>query len=85
MAKASGSAPDYSDESLAIGYQRARGKDTQHAMVAAQILEEMRGRLAAYARSRNARLVGDLDFDFPNAASLPRQVRREMFNKNEGE
>lgn len=69
--------PDYTDDSLAISYQWIRGKDAQDAMLGVRVLEEMREGMAAYARSCGARLVGDLDFDFPAPSSLPRSVRRE--------
>lgn len=68
---------DYADESLAIAYQWVRGEDARDATYGVRLLEEMQEGMAAYARSRGARLVGDLDFDFPSPSSLPRPVRRE--------
>lgn len=77
VVRTDGTGPDYSDESLAIGYQWIRGKAGHDATFGAEVLEEMQQGLAAYARERGAQLVGDLAFDFPNPSSLPPAVRRE--------
>ncbi|MER0476835.1 hypothetical protein ABR737_00430 [Streptomyces sp. Edi2] len=70
--------PDYADDSLAIAYQWMRGKDAQDPAVGRTVLGEMQQGMAVYARSRGARLVGDLEFDFPTPSLLPRPVQREV-------
>ncbi|MFJ5952587.1 hypothetical protein [Streptomyces noursei] len=70
--------PNYADDSLAISYQWMRGKDAQDPAAGRTVLQEMQQGMAVYARSRGARLVGDLVFDFPGPWSLPRRVQREV-------
>lgn len=70
--------PDYSDPTLAIAYRWIRHKDGKSSEFGTFVLNQLSAGLEQYAESRSARLIGTLNFDFPDPLSLPAKVQQPL-------